>query len=326
MTTHRFGPPAFARAARNFVRHYRALGFRYKGVEHALQQLGRFLQEQHAADLNSGLYEQWRITRKALHANSRRKSEQIVHRFCNYRRRSEPKVFVPSPDGFSRPRPYVRPVIVEPEQIARMMQAAATLGHLNCSPLRPAAARVAVVLLYTAGLRMGELLRLRVQDIEDDGSVLHICESKFHKSRLVPLSTSAQSEVRRYLERRARFAPRSPDRGPFLCHVCGRMVRAYSAPGFQHLTGKLFQVADIRDHEGRRPRLHDLRHSFAVQSLILVYRRGGDPQSLLPKLSLYLGHVSIASTLHYLKLVPELATLASARFDAAFGQVLGEQP
>ncbi len=69
----------------------------------------------------------------------------------------------------------------------------------------------------------------------------------------------------------------------------------------------------------------DRRHSFAVHSLIQSYRDGGDPQAALPKLALYLGHVSIESTMHYLKLVPTVATLASARFDAAFGRLFGEQ-
>lgn len=232
---------------------------------------------------------------------------------------------MPSPDGFSRLRPYVHPVIVEPEQIVRMMEVAGGLSRLGQTPLRPAAARVAVVLLYTAGLRLGELLRLQVEDVEDEGSVLQIRESKFHKSRLVPLSESAQAEVCRYLKERAQFARRSLDGGPFLCHVRRTEVRRYSAPGFRSLILKLFALADIHDCEGRVPRLHDLRHSFAVHSLIQSYRDGGDPQAALPKLALYLGHVSIESTMHYLKLVPTVAALASARFDATFGHLFGEQ-
>ena len=76
------------------------------------------------------------------------------------------------------------------------------------------------------------------------------------------------------------------------------------------------------------PRIHDMRHSFAVQSLMQAYRKkGGDPQSLLPKLALYMGHVSVESTIHYLKLVPQLALLASQRFDAAYGRkFIGGEP
>ena len=321
------GPRVFAAAVERYLRHHRALGLRYRGVEHALSQLGRHLVTSGAKDLDATHYESWRRSRSSLHSNSRRKTEQMVRRFCLYRRRSEADFFLPSADGFSRLRPYVRPVIIEPAQIARMLAEADKLSVHNKSPLRPAVGRIATVLLYTAGLRSGELRRLQVQDIEDDGTVLRIRESKFHKSRLVPLSESAQDEVRRYLKRRATFAVGCTDSGPFLCNRSRRTVCPYSAPGFQSMINGLFKAAAVTDREGRVPRIHDIRHTFAVQSLLQSYRKAGDPQALLPKLTLYLGHVSIESTMHYLKLVPEVAHLASQRFEAAFGaSVLGGAP
>jgi integrase/recombinase XerD len=324
MSVARPGPGAFDRSVEHYLQHHRALGLRYRGVEHALSQLRRHLATNGASDLDSTSYESWRRSRAALHSNSRRKAEQIVCRFCLFRRRSEPGFFVPSADGFSRLCPYVRPVIVEPEQIARMLAEADKLPVHNKSPLRPAVARIATILLYTAGLRSGELRRLQVDDIEDDGTVMRIRESKFHKSRLVPLSVSAQAEVQRYLRRRAAFATGSAGKGPFLCNRSRRGVCAYSAPGLEGMVRRLFQAAAVLDHEGRMPRVHDLRHSFAVQSLIQSYRSNGDPQALLPKLALYLGHVSIESTMHYLKLVPAVARLATQRFETAFGRkVLG---
>jgi integrase len=333
MNTSILAPPAFAAAVDAYLRHFRALGLQYRGVTQVLRQLECHLTAKGARDLDGAQYEIWRQGRTSLHSNSRRKAEQIVRRFCVYRRRSDPSVFVPSEDSFSRPRPYVRPVIVEPEQVARMLAAADRLAPGNRSPLRAAATRVATVLLYTTGLRSGEVRRLQVEDLEDGGAMLRIRESKFHKSRLVPLSESAQNEVRCYLKRRAAFAVTSPDRGAFLCNRYRRYrgtgrgrICSYSAPGFENLIRNLFKVAEVRDLEGRIPRVHDLRHSFAVQTLARSYREGGDPQALLPKLALYLGHVSIESTLHYLKLVPSVAALASARFDAAFGaQMLGDR-
>ncbi len=327
MSTHDFGPLAFARQATAYVRHYRALGLRYRHVEHILSLLGRYLATAGAPDLDGPQYESWRRSRASLHSNSRRKAEQIVRRFGLYRRRSEPAAFAPSADTFSPLRPTIRPVIVEPEQVMRMLAVAARLQPVNRSPLQPAVARVATVLLYTSGLRSGELLRLRVEDIEDGGAALQVRQSKFHKSRIVPLSNSAQVEIRHFLKQRATFAVTSPDSGPFLCNRYGGDLSPYSAPGIQSMMRRLFRAADVRDLEGRMPRLHDLRHSFAVQSLIRSYRDHGDPQALLPKLALYLGHVSLESTIHYLKLVPAVAQLASARFEAAFGrQVLGDQP
>jgi integrase len=309
-----------------YLRYNRALGLRYEGVEFILSQLGRYLAEKGAPDLDSELYENWRRSRESLHANSRRKAEQIVRRYCLYRTRSEPQFFVPSADTVTRRHPYARPVIVEPGQIARMLAAADRLPAKDNSPLHAAVGRIATVLLYTSGLRSGELLRLRVEDVEDAGSILRIVESKFHKSRLVPLSDSAQMEVRKYLKRRATFAPRPHDRGPFLCNWYGGDIRPYSCGGLWGLINHLFKAADIRDREGRTPRVHDLRHSFAVHSLIRSYRGESDPQAWLPKLAMYMGHVSIESTMHYLTLVPALAALAMARFAAGFGnKILGEQ-
>lgn len=326
MNTHTMGPPAFSRPAVAYIRHHRALGLRFKNAEQLLSQLGSYLIEQGSSDLGRSVYDRWRQSRTSIHPNTRRVTEQIIRRFCLYRRRSEPTIFVPDADTLTPPRPYVRPVIIGPAHILRMLQVADRLPSLHRSPLRRAAARVAVILLYTAGLRSGELLRLQVEDVEDDGAVLQIRASKFHKSRLVPLSKSAQDEVRCYLKQRAAFAGRSPHRGPFLCHHRSGSLRPYSVPGFRGFLCELFRRAGVCDGEGRIPRVHDIRHSFAVQALIQSYRNHGDPQALLPKLSLYMGHVSIGSTMHYLKLVPDLAALASARFDLAFGRVLGEQP
>jgi site-specific recombinase XerD len=185
--------------------------------------------------------------------------------------------------------------------------------------MKAAVHRIAVVLLYTAGLRMSELLRLEVTDIEDHMRILRVRESKFHRSRLVPLSLSAQREVQRYLRTRGRFCPEQSDRGPFLCNRKDGDLHGYSKPGIGCLVRRLFDRANVRDAEGRRPRFHDLRHSFAVQSLIRIYRAKGDVQSALPKLALYMGHVSVESTLHYVRLVPEVAALASERFEAHFG-------
>lgn len=320
-------PSIFAQEVAAYLHYYRALGLRYRGVEHVLSRLGRYLTQNGAQDLDRPLYESWRCSQAKLHSNSRRKAEQIVRRFCLYRRRSDATFFVPNVDDFSRLRPYVRPVIVEPEQVARMLAVADQFAQHSNSPLYPAVARMATILLYTAGLRSGEVRRLRVEDVEDGGSVLRIRESKFHKSRLVPLSESAQVEMQRYLLCRAAFAACSPNQGPFLCNRSRRGICAYSASGFESLIRRLFRLAAVVDDEGRVPRVHDLRHSFAVQNLIRVYRSQGDPQALLPKLALYLGHVSIESTIHYLRLVPAVARLASSRFEAAFGrQVLGDQP
>jgi integrase len=295
------------------------LGYRYRGSDCILSRLGRFLGEIGAADINADSYEAWCRSIAKNHPNSRRKAQQFVRRFCIFRARTEPGFFVPSVYSQTKLQPYVRPVIVEPDQVVRMLAVADTLPDRNSPPLRAAANRIAVVLLYTTGLRLGELLRLAVPDIEDSGRVLRIRDSKFHRSRLLPLSRSAQHELRAYLQARAAAFPTQQSRGSLLCHGKGGKMHGYSPCGFSALMKALFRLADVHDCEGRRPRIHDMRHSFAIQSVIRLYRAEGDVQSALPKIALYMGHVSIESTLHYVRLVPQLAALASRRFERHFG-------
>jgi integrase len=312
-------PKKYRSAVETHLRHYRALGYRYRGHACILSRLGRHLSKIGSKDLDAAGYDSWCRSIGDNKPNSRRKAQQIVRRFCLFRARTEPKFFVPCPFSMTKQQPYVRPVIVTPKQVARMLALADTVRDQSGPPMKAAVHRIAVVLLYTAGLRMGELLRLEVTDVEDHIRVLRIRESKFHKSRLVPLSPSAQLEVKRFLYARSRFCPEQADRGPLLCNRRADRLRGYSPPGIGCLVRRLFDRANVRDDEGRRPRFHDLRHSFAVQSLIRIYRAKGDVQSALPKLALYMGHVSVESTLHYLRLVPEVAALASERFEEHFG-------
>lgn len=99
-------------------------------------------------------------------------------------------------------------------------------------------------------------------------------------------------------------------------------MRPYTGTGLSQGIHALFDAACVYGTDGRRPRIHDLRHSFALQALIRWYREGVDVQSRLPHLSLYMGHVSIVSTAYYLRWVPSLAALASERFERRFGHLL----
>ncbi len=119
--------------------------------------------------------------------------------------------------------------------------------------------RIAVVLLYTTGLRRGELLRLTLADVDTRKGILCIRESKFHKSRFVPLSHDALVELRLYLKRRlARPYSTSPS-SPLLAN-CSRGFRAYTGPGLSYGIQLLFQIAEVCSTDGRRPRVHDIRH------------------------------------------------------------------
>ena len=224
---------------------------------------------------------------------------------------------------FARLCPYRRPVIIEPSQVAQMLVVADNLAPTANSPLLPEAMHLAVVILYTAGLRRGELARLVLEDIELQTGVLRIRASKFHKSRLMPLSSTATDALRVYLRRRLAAPFNADPRAPLLC--CGPHGRhGYTGAGLGQAVNRVLVAADVLDAEGRRPRFHDMRHSFAVQALMRWYRDGANVQSNLPRLAIYMGHVSIVSTAHYLHFVSAMRQLASDRFETAFGDVVTE--
>jgi integrase len=312
---------ALARAIEVYVGYQRTLGRNYVAVEYILDGLRRYIDAQRARDLTSLLYARWCKHQCHLSPNTVRNRQYVVRKFCLYRRRSEPFCFVPEP-VFAKLRPYIEPVLITEDHIARMLEVIGTLRAASVSPLRSAVMRMAVVLLYTAGLRRGELVRLRLGDVDARTGVLRVCESKFHRSRLVPLSRDAHRELRRYLRERLVDPYDQRAGASLLCNWHNGSCRAYTGAGMAQAINKIFVQADVHDEEGRRPRVHDTRHSFALQALIRCYRRGDDVQTQLPKLALYMGHVSIVSTAYYLRFVPEVAALASQRFGQNYGHVI----
>jgi len=160
----------------------------------------------------------------------------------------------------ARRTPYRKPVIIDPEQIARVLAAASNLLPTPNSPLLPAAMRLAVVILYTAGLRRGELVRLTLDDVEPRTGLLRIRASKFHKSRMVPLSPGARDELRIYLRKRLASQFDSGPHTPLLCNNAGGRQRQCTGGGLGEAIDRLFVTAQVVDSEGRRPRVQDVRH------------------------------------------------------------------
>ena len=274
--------PAFSCSVNRFLDHKRSLGHSYRHTAWVLLKLQRHVEKSGSRDLNAKGFAGWLASLNDRHANTRRKWYQIVRHFCAYRQRGEPGCFLPSAEGAAKRQPYVTPIILEPGQIGRMLGIASTLPQTSTSPIRASALRLAIVLFYTSGLRLGELLRLTMGDIEEQDTVLRIRESKFHKTRLVPLSPSATRELRAYLRRRRKVFAAAPST-PLLCNCRGGSLHPYSPGGLRHAINGLFIAAAVQDDQGRRPRVHDLRHSFAVQALLRWYRNGADVQSCLPK-------------------------------------------
>lgn len=295
-----------------YLRLKQALGRRYATERGVLGHLDRFLAEQgDGVELTVETFVSWCATIEHLTPGVRRNWMRIVRNLCLYRQRDFPTCFVPATAGFPKPHPPRLPYLFTEEEIVRLLQAADDLRPSSNSPLRREVTRLAIVLLYTAGLRRGELVRLTLSDYDPAEHTLHIRATKFHKSRLIPLSCDATCEMEDYL--RARRTLRHEEDDPLLCNRA-RGLRHYTGAGLAQGLRRLFENTGLQTMPGRLPRVHDLRHSFAHQALQRWYREGIDVQSKLPALATYMGHVSIVSTQHYLALLGPVARQASIRF------------
>jgi integrase/recombinase XerD len=310
----------FERSAIRYIRHQRALGRDFGKQQWVIGRLARFLSPQ--GDLDGERFEAWLHHQRHTSGTSRRSEALTIRKFCLYRRRTEPDCFVPDPLYFPRRVPPIQPVIVGPAEVARMLEAIEAWPSHPQFPLRKPVDRIAVILLYTAGLRLGEVTRLTINDFDLKSRTLRIRASKFHKTRIIPLSPSVARELRAFLQVRLAAPWDVTTNAPLLGHQHGSPhFRAYVPPAIGNSVRRLFREARVCDPHGYYPRVHDLRHSFAVQALLRWYRAGADVQARLPQLSIYLGHVSIVSTAYYLHFIPAIAAVAHRRFARHFAAI-----
>ena len=205
------------------------------------------------------------------------------------------------------------PYIYSNDELQRLMDAAASQEHPR-RKLQAITLRTLILVLYGAGLRLSEALHLRLADVNLSDSLLTIRESKFYKTRLVPIGPRLTAALSAYAEKRNHSAySLNPDSLFFVTRDGERVTLQIAERSFDRLRNS----AGVHRNDGARyqPRLHDLRHAFTVHRLVSWYRQGADVQRLLPQLSTYLGHVHVASTQHYLTMTPELLQEASLRFE-----------
>ncbi len=214
-----------------------------------------------------------------------------------------------------------QPYIYTHAELRRLLDATAILTTSRW-PLRALTFRTLLLTLYGAGLRAGEALRLRYGDVDLDVRVLAIWDTKFFKSRLVPIGTDLSNALTTFRAQRAELAHATGDAMAFFPSRTGAAV---TLACLEETFVRLRVHAGIHRPESDRwqPRLHDLRHSFAMHRLIAWYRAGADVQSGLPLLATYLGHRNVTGTQAYLTMTPTLLDAASQRF-AGYAALAGE--
>jgi site-specific recombinase XerD len=205
------------------------------------------------------------------------------------------------------------PYIYSQDELQRLINPVAP-DQIGFRKLEPHTLRAVLLLLYGAGLRISEAVALTLEDVDLPGAVLTIRDTKFHKTRLVPIGLKLNQAMTQYASQRKEAGHSQSADAPFF-------VLRRGAPLSVHIVRQAFirlrKYAGVGRTDGARyqPRLHDMRHSFVVRRLTSWYQQGADVQRLLPHLATYLGHVSIAATQVYLTMTPELLHAASVRFE-----------
>lgn len=230
-----------------------------------------------------------------------------VRGFAKYLQLLDPGTEVPPADLLRVPRPRAVPYCYSEADIARLMEAAGAL----VPAFRGATYQTLIGLLATTGMRPGEAIRLGCEDIDWSSALLTIRFTKFGKSREIPVHTSTVAALQRYDHERGRSCSQPHASPSFFVSIRGTRLLG---PNVDRTFHALVHQARLGPRSPRcRPRLHDLRHTFAIHTLLGWYREGLDVQAMLPRLSTYLGHVNPANTYWYLSAEPALLALAARR-------------
>jgi site-specific recombinase XerD len=232
----------------------------------------------------------------------------VVRQLCRYLSRTDPLTYIPEAIRTITPQAAHRPYIYSEAEIGALLAAASLLPPAGS--LRPHTCKTLLGLLYSTGIRIGEALALNLEDFHGAEERLFIAEGKFRKARWVPLCASTCRALQSYLDRRIRIKPHSPDSPLFLNLRSRRLHHCTVNQTFR----RLLNQCKIPHYESAAPRIHDLRHTFAVHRLLAWYRDGKDVNARLPWLATYMGHVDIYSTQVYLQATPELTEQVARRF------------
>jgi integrase len=309
-----------------FLAHKRALGCAFRVEELSLRLFDRFLLAQGVMTPDAITVD---VVDAFLASRPRKAPRSYNHLRCTLTRLF---TWLAAHDRFgaspvrARPRRSGRvrlPFLFDDATARRLLDIASQLTDRGGTVRRGRTYRIIFTLLYGLGLRVGEVTRLRVGDVDLVRDVLTIRQTKFYKSRLVPFGRRIHTVLTEYLAGRPEpSAP--PSAAPLFSLRGGRPVNPGTiSQTFHQLVPRLgLSIPDGTE----RPRLHDLRHAFAVGTLLRWYRSGLDPSARLLQLSTFLGHVSPVSTAVYLTITPELLGEASARFEQSVRSALVEPP
>lgn len=301
-----------------FVQEQRACGYSFREPTRLLHRLDEFLVQERLTtlELPRPLARKWLAKKPHESARTQQARIILVRHLSRFLLRAGHPAYVPEAGLAARKPPTFVPRMLSDEELGKFFHAVDALEPTASSPLRHLVMPEIFRLLYGCGFRAGEVLKLRVRDVDLDRGIITVRQAKLRKDRLVPPAVSLVNRLRRYAEH---LGNRTPDAfffpgasgSPFALRTVYTVFRKL-----------LLQCGIAHAGRGKGPRIHDFRHLFAVHTLRRWYHTGEDLDAKLPLLATYLGHQHLSGTQYYLHLTAELFPEITARLDAAFGEVI----
>lgn len=304
-----------------FIQEKRACGYRYNECALSLRRFDAYLCRQglQQVELPTTVIAPWLAKQPHEAVKTQRVRINMVRQFALYMQRFGLPADVPSPGiGFKQSKSFLAHVLTH-DEVRRLLDAADRIEPKASTHLRHLVFPELIRVLYGCGLRLDEALSLRVRDVDLVQGLLRINDTKFRKDRLVPPARPLVIRLQRYA---TLLGSRPEDDYFFPSPRGGRLAGSAVYSNYRDL----LQRCHI-GHGGRGegPRLHDLRHTFTVHTLLRWYREGADLQARLPILATYLGHSSIEGTQRYLQMTAELYPEIVSRSEAAFSDVIPQR-
>lgn len=289
----------------------RSLGFKLRKAGQLLPDFATFMEQRHATHITANLAVQWAQQPASTDANYQAGRLRIVRSFARYRILTDPRTEIPAADLLPRQPSTFRPYIFSEEDIKRVL-AASLRRRRSAKPISRWTRYAIFGLLSVTGMRVGEALNLDLEDVDLDKGVLTVRNAKFGKDRLVPVHATTCEALKMYRQQRDEFLAGKAVKPFFISPLGCRVTHSVLDLSFKRMSRKL-GLRGATDAKG--PRLHDLRHTMAVEVLRRCYQEGADPERRLPALSTYLGHTNLVYTYWYLHQNPSLMKEAVTRLE-----------
>lgn len=305
------------KAAEDYLRMRRGLGFKLYEPGTLLDKFIRYTEQAGASYITQELALRWAIQTKTCTPVHRAKRLGVIRQFAQYRSATDPRTEIP-PQGLL-PYQYHRraPYIYSKKEILQLLDAAKHLP--SPTGLRALTYSTLFGLLAVTGMRVGEAVHLDHEDVDLQEGIFTIRQTKYGRPRWLPVHQSTLRALHDYVRRKNEICPQPKVSRFFLSESGGRVTVNSAECTFRRLSHQIV-FHGPKDRYG--PRIHDLRHTFAVRTLQNWYRLGWNVEQHLPKLASYLGHVHVNDTYWYLTGTPELLRWIVKRIDSAKGGLL----